>query len=166
MNRLWKGFLALALSCCIVASRDFSSDDSFANGSPSLFMDFEMELMEPVIVPEPENGNPWWYTPSRKAPTFKHRYQSALNKLNHRIGSKQGEEMRLPGDIIPITYNVQVFPYVELIESGNYTTDGYVEIVVECVRNTRNISINSADLKIKTETIAVSCLENKIPYIL
>ena len=63
--------------------------------------------------------------------------------------------MRLPGDIIPITYNVRMLPFVELIASGNYTTDGYVEIVVECVRATQNISINSAELDIKRSTISV-----------
>ena len=47
-----------------------------------------------------------------------------------------------------------MFPFVELIESGNYTTDGYVEILVQCLKATSNIFINSAELYIEKETIS------------
>lgn len=106
-----------------------------------------------MIVPEPENGSPWWYTPSRKAHIFKHRHAQSV-KL-HEKSVKQGEEMRLPGDIIPIDYTIESFPFVELIESGNYSTNGYVEILVEVVRATRNISLNSAELDIDLLSIWV-----------
>ena len=69
-------------------------------------------------------------------------------------GKKQGEDMRLPGNIIPISYNIRMFPFIELIESGNYTTDGYVEILIQCLKATSNISINSAELDIKNLTIS------------
>lgn len=155
-------FLALALHA--VAANGFSQlgeDASILR--PTYNIDDETELMEPRIVAEPQDGSKWWYTPSRKAHIYRHRFNKALKQLeqqhNPKNTNKQGEDMRLPGDIIPISYDVRMLPFVELIESGNYTTEGSVVIVVECIRSTRNISINSAELVIRRGTISVSeCL--------
>ena len=153
--------IGLVLAICVVVSNGsvhLGRDDILGT---AYFTDDELEMMEPRIVAEPEDGSTtWWYTPSRKAHMHKHRYSSAIRNLQNEYNKKknqikQGEDMRLPGDIIPITYNVRMLPFVELIASGNYTTDGYVEIVVECVRATQNISINSAELDIKRSTISV-----------
>lgn len=157
MAQIRRSIFALLLTSCVLTSSSYVDNEA----NTVLTVTDEDQLMEPIIVPEPENGSPWWYTPSRKAHMFKHRYQSAIRKQelqqekNKRFQSKQGEDMRLPGDIIPIEYNIRMFPFVELIETGNYTTDGYVEILIQCVRTTRNISINSAELVFKKLTISV-----------
>lgn len=153
MIGFWRGILALGLSGYVLAS----SDSSYFGGDSvpvlTTFLDEQLESMEPMIVPEPKDGSPWWYTPSKKANIFKHRHSQAV-KL-HDKSARQGEEMRLPGDIIPIDYTIEMLPFVELIESGNYTTNGYVEIIVQVVKATRNISINSADLEIDELSISV-----------
>ena len=164
MARFLETIFVLLVTCCVLAlAKNPSYVDHQAAITVSTTIFDEDQLMEPIIVPEPEDGSPWWYTPSRKAQMFKHRYQPAIRQLHQshndkQVETKQGEDMRLPGDIIPINYNVQMFPFVELIESGNYTTDGYVEILVQCLKATSNISINSADLDIKQLTISVSFL--------
>lgn len=162
MAAFQRGLIALVLAFCLTVSngsiKQQWGDETIVRTAN--LIDDEIEMMEPQIVPEPEDGSTWWYTPSRKAHIHKHRYSKAIRNLQQeynkkRTNNKQGEDMRLPGDIIPITYNIRMLPFVELIASGNFTTDGYVEIVAECVRATSNISINSADLDIKIGTISV-----------
>lgn len=159
-------FLALALHA--VAANGFAQlgeDASILR--PTYNIDDETELMEPRIVAEPQDGSKWWYTPSRKAHIYRHRFNKALKQLeqqhNPKNTNKQGEDMRLPGDIIPISYDVRMLPFVELIESGNYTTEGSVVIVVECIRSTRNISINSAELVIRRGTISILDMQTNSP---
>jgi hypothetical protein len=162
MAAFQRGLIALVLAFCLTVSngsiKQQWGDETIVRTAN--LIDDEIEMMEPQIVPEPEDGSTWWYTPSRKAHIHKHRYSKAIRNLQQeynkkRTNNKQGEDTRLPGDIIPITYNIRMLPFVELIASGNFTTDGYVEIVAECVRATSNISINSADLDIKIGTISV-----------
>lgn len=120
-----------------------------------------LELLDPPIVPDPINpGDRWWYTPSRKAHLYSNRFKSAIRHqekiMSDLKSGKMGEEMRLPGDVKPSFYFIRLFPFVELIESGNYTTDGYVEITFTCVKPmTRNISFNAAELNIDQSTVKV-----------
>ena len=161
MARFYQTIFALLVACCVLALTNSSYIDYQTAMTPSATIFDEYQLMEPIIIPESEDGSPWWYTPSRKSNMFKsHRYKSAIRQLHrqqqekHLGGKKQGEDMRLPGNIIPISYNIRMFPFIELIESGNYTTDGYVEILIQCLKATSNISINSAELDIKNLTIS------------
>jgi hypothetical protein len=91
---------------------------------------------------------PDWYTPSRKA----HLYSRKVPSSQLAAGARQGEALRLPGDIIPISYNIRLLPFI----GGNFSTDGYVEILVQCVRNAPNISLNSADIDINVASISVT----------
>jgi aminopeptidase N len=109
----------------------------------------ELSLLEPAIVPDPVDGiSRWWYTPSRKAHIFRHNYPKSVE-----MKPKQGEDLRLPGNILPRLYNIRLFPFIEV---GNWTTDGYVEISVDCIISTVNISINSLDLTIDQSSITVN----------
>lgn len=109
----------------------------------------ELSLLEPAIVPDPVDGvSRWWYTPSRKAHLFRHNYPR-----NADVMPRQGEDLRLPRNILPRSYNIRLLPF---IEEGNWTTDGYVEISVECMIATVNISINSLDLTIDRASITVT----------
>lgn len=107
-------------------------------------------LLQPAIVPEPVEGARWWYTPSRKAHIYRHRHPKA-ESLSKAEG-KQGEDLRLPGDLVPVSYNVRLLPFIEV---GNWTTDGFVEITFNCVRDTSNITINSVQLTIDAPSITV-----------
>ena len=65
---------------------------------------------------------------------------------------KQGEDLRIPGDLLPITYKIFLVP---LIEVTNFKTDGYVEIDFTCVRSTLDITINSGQNTIDPSSITV-----------
>jgi len=108
----------------------------------------ELLTLEPAVVPDSVDGSPWYYTPSRKAHMYRHKYPSAAS-----IGQKQGEDMRLSGDLRPSLYDVRLLPFIEV---GNFTTDGYVEITFNCIRSTSNISINANQLTIDRASILVN----------
>jgi aminopeptidase N len=108
----------------------------------------ELRLLEPAVVPDPVDGvSRWWYTPSRKAHIYRHKYPK-----NIQAQPRQGEDLRLPGDVLPRLYNVRLLPFIEV---GNWTTDGYVEIFLDCIISTVNISMNSLDLTIDPASITV-----------
>ena len=67
--------------------------------------------------------------------------------------SVSGEgEMRLPHSLQPQSYNIQLLP---IIEEGNFTTNGNIEILVDCAQNTNDIILNSADITIDKSSIKV-----------
>lgn len=165
------GHIVLASACFVLvasASFRFESGENHLRKTTLKPVDDGdlLELLEPPIVPDPSNpGDRWWYTPSRKAHLYSNRFKSAIRDRKKAMldlnAGKMGEDMRLPGDISPSYYLVQLFPFVELIESGNYTTDGYVEITFTCLKETRNISFNAAELDIDQSSLRVS-ITNKI----
>lgn len=111
----------------------------------------ELSLAEPAIVPEPTDGSRWWYTPSRRAHIHSQNAKNRLVRSFNKLG-KANEELRLPGDVLPTTYAVRLLPF---IEEGNFTTHGHVDIFIDCVRDTNNISINAADITIDLLSISV-----------
>lgn len=64
-----------------------------------------------------------------------------------------GDEMRLPQTILPISYNIQLLP---IIEEGNFTTLGFVEIVMDCVEATSSITMNIANITVDQSSIIVT----------
>lgn len=68
------------------------------------------------------------------------------------MSNKATEYYRLPGDILPYEYTIQLLPF---IEEGNFTTHGHIEIFVDCVIETKNITINSAEITIKQNSVSV-----------
>jgi|688.fasta_scaffold610677_2 hypothetical protein len=64
-------------------------------------------------------------------------------------------DMRLPKNFLPISYDIKLIP---IIEEGNFTTIGYIEILVDCLETTSNISMNSADITINQPSILVTSL--------
>ncbi len=117
-----------------------------------------LSLMEPAIVPEPEDGGRWWYTPSRKAHIHSAKSKSRLMQ-SLMMSNKVNEDLRLPGDVLPSVYSVRLLPF---IEEGNFTTDGHVDIFVDCVRDTNNISMNAADITFKKLSITVKIRLNPV----
>ena len=111
-----------------------------------------LSLMEPAIVPEPEDGGRWWYTPSRKAHIHSVKSKGRLMQ-NLIMSNKVNEDLRLPGDVLPSVYTIQLLPFIE--EGGNFTTNGHIDIFVDCVRDTNNISMNAADITFKKLSITV-----------
>ena len=109
----------------------------------ALVEDYEL-VYEQSSFQEPTGR--YWYAPSRKAHLHSRRYQNMKTS-----SMKQGEDMRLPGDIIPVSYNVRLVPFI----GGNFTTDGFVEILVKCLQGTYNVSLNSADIDIDISSVSV-----------
>lgn len=64
-------------------------------------------------------------------------------------------DMRLPKNFLPISYDIKLIP---IIEEGNFTTIGYIEILVDCLETTSNISMNSADITINQPSILVTII--------
>ncbi|EFX67144.1 hypothetical protein DAPPUDRAFT_203795 [Daphnia pulex] len=73
------------------------------------------------------------------------------------LSNKVNEDLRLPGDVLPSDYTIRLLPF---IEEGNFTTDGHIDIFVDCVRDTNSISMNAADITFKKLSIAVVDLSN------
>lgn len=122
-----------------------------ATGEDAFQLDeVELSLLDPPVVLDPVDGSRWWYTPSRKAHFYRHRYPKPTgNEV------RQGEDLRLPGDILPRSYFIRLLPFIEV---GNWTTNGYVEIIIEPVSSTLNITMNALDLTIDSSSIIVTVL--------
>lgn len=74
-----------------------------------------------------------------------------------KTGGKQGEEeYRLPGNLKPVSYMIRLLP---IIEEGNFTTDGLISMVFDCLADTANITINSADIRFHQPLVVVSLLQ-------
>ena len=84
----------------------------------------------------------WWVTRKNQF-----RLEQSLRALE-----RQGEDMRLPRNLLPTDYYIELFPYIEV---GRFTTDGRVEITFNCTSATSNISMNAAELTIDNTTITV-----------
>ena len=67
--------------------------------------------------------------------------------------TRQGEEYRLPKSLEPTVYSIRLLPF---IEPGNFTVDGYIEIRVNCIEDTNNITMNSKDIEINDMSITVN----------
>lgn len=68
------------------------------------------------------------------------------------FNNQENEDLRLPRDVLPTTYAVRLLPF---IEEGNFTTHGHVDIFVDCVKDTNNITINAADITIDVLSVSV-----------
>ena len=72
----------------------------------------------------------------------------------HSSNRAVGDDWRLPQDIIPIWYRVQLLPFLE--GDRMFQTEGSVEIFVQCLQPTPNITVNSADISIDYQSITVN----------
>ena len=61
------------------------------------------------------------------------------------------DEMRLPGNLRPASYDIRMLPSFE--NDFNITSD--IEIVVDCISDTYNITLNSADIEVDEYSIKV-----------
>ena len=64
-------------------------------------------------------------------------------------------EWRLPRDLQPVSYNLRLLPF---IEEGNFTTDGFIEMTVDCLQATDTIVFHSVDTTIDYTSIQVTLL--------
>lgn len=83
---------------------------------------------------------------------------TAATSASQRMG-RSGEDLRLPRDILPRSYEVTLLPI--LIE-GNFTTEGYVSISVDCIQSTNNITLHIADIIFNPVDIEVSLTHKQI----
>ena len=117
----------------------------FVRCSASFMMEEEMEELSSFS----EGAGEKWWAPSRKAPLYSHKFRYDP----HVQGKRQGDEFRLPSHLIPISYALVLTP---IIEPGNFTTLGTVDIFVNCtVDDSSDVVLNSADLVIHQSSIKV-----------
>lgn len=68
------------------------------------------------------------------------------------------EDIRLPRSLLPVHYVVRLLPWMD---EGNFTTDGYVRIVMRCAENTSRIVLHSADNRIHHQSVKVESKKKK-----
>lgn len=61
-------------------------------------------------------------------------------------------DWRLPRWLLPRHYKLRLLPF---IEDGNFTTEGRVEILLECIEPTQMIVLHMADINIAEEGLQV-----------
>ena len=61
-------------------------------------------------------------------------------------------DWRLPRWLLPRHYKLRLLPF---IEEGNFTTDGRVEILLECMEPTRMIVLHIAEISIPNDGLQV-----------
>ncbi len=85
------------------------------------------------------------------------KYQGRLKEME-RASQRQDGDLRLPRDVIPISYDITLIP---ILEVGNFTTHGTVDIRVKCeTNNTQQIVLHSANL-----TIEAVGVDNNSPFL-
>ncbi len=83
-------------------------------------------------------------------------------------------DVRLPKNLRPLHYDIRLIPWMD---ESNFTINGFIHILIECVENTNKIVLHSTDIEIdrvsvKVINLALSthvcatyfCLINKIIY--
>lgn len=61
-------------------------------------------------------------------------------------------DVRLPRNLRPLHYDIRLLPWME---EGNFTTTGFIQILLECVTATDKIVLHSADLEIDRTSVQV-----------
>ena len=61
--------------------------------------------------------------------------------------------MRLPRNLIPTIYSIRFLTFIEL---DNFTTQGNIDVWVDCMEDTQNITMDSADIDIDRLSISVN----------
>ena len=74
-----------------------------------------------------------------------------------------GSELRLPRSILPRLYDVTLLP---ILEEGNFSTSGTVDIFVDCLENTDNVTLHAADIEIDYPSVSVYFLRMQFSFLL
>lgn len=61
-------------------------------------------------------------------------------------------DVRLPRNLLPLHYDIRLLPWME---EGNFTTDGFIQILLECVKTTNKIVLHSTDIEIDRTSVQV-----------
>ena len=62
------------------------------------------------------------------------------------------KDVRLPKNLRPIHYEIRLLPWME---EGNFTTSGFIEVLMECVEQTNKIVLHSAEIEIDRMSVQV-----------
>ena len=99
-------------------------------------------------------GPPLQYEPSLSA-----RFDDRSNDRAEVAESLLHPRYRLPGDVVPVNYHLQIRPVLTPDDPAGvaqFRMPGKVRITIECVRPTKIITMNAAELEIHEETVTVS----------
>ena len=72
-----------------------------------------------------------------------------------RNSSPKYTDWRLPRWVLPRNYKLRLLPH---LEEGNFTTDGQVDILLECMEETKLIVLHIAEITIFKDGLQVSFL--------
>lgn len=147
MHCISLSFILLFILRFLAVCRSLTISNSY--GPPENGLDW----IDNSLVPEPTDGlSRWWYAPSRKAHIHENRKQMLMESLKANKDAASSEDLRLPRDVKPTIYSVQLLPFVE---EGNFTTHGFISIDIDCIVSTRNITLHSKSITIDRRSIKV-----------
>jgi len=63
-------------------------------------------------------------------------------------------DWRLPRSVLPRQYKLRLLPFLD----GNFTTSGYVEILLECMQDTQLVVLHMSEITIAKEGLQVKPL--------
>ena len=61
-------------------------------------------------------------------------------------------DVRLPKNLRPLHYDIRLLPWME---EGNFTINGFIHILIECIQNTNKIVLHSTDIEIDRVSVKV-----------
>lgn len=72
-----------------------------------------------------------------------------------RVGRQAAKytDWRLPRSLLPRKYQLRLLPY---LDNANFTTDGRVEILLECMQETQLLVLHMADITIVKDGLQVT----------
>lgn len=68
-------------------------------------------------------------------------------------------DVRLPKNLRPLHYDIRLLPWMD---ESNFTINGFIHILIECVENTNKIVLHSTDIEIDRVSVKVINLARAI----
>ncbi|XP_070160927.1 aminopeptidase N [Polyergus mexicanus] len=89
-------------------------------------------------------------------------FENVAPELNHELVRDELvlDNYRLPDDVVPTNYVIELTPYLDTIDEKNFTFDGHSEIDLDIKRNTTTITFHAKQLKFNEEDVNLK-IDNK-----
>jgi aminopeptidase N len=113
-----------------------------------------------LAVPAVDVGKLVSFLPNQPYPVAALTNGAAVSASSSSRGSKKdkshnkssNDNIRLPRDVLPIRYDVRLFP---VLEKGNFSILGHVAIDIQCKMETNRIVLHSADIVVDPKSVKV-----------
>lgn len=90
---------------------------------------------------------------ARAGPNEEHGHRSVVDgKFEADSVGRADEQWRLPPNLVPYRYTLRLLPF---FEDRDFLTEGYIDMYVECVQDTFNVTFNINGITIDIASITV-----------